>query len=105
MTKCLWCERPFRGRVSGGSTQRFCSAGCRTTFHSAARRWVAWAIETGLLSVDDLKNPAVAACTLVGREKEGQVDPDTGQESLRALRRPSRGNGVAGGEDQKRSAI
>ena len=32
--------------------------------------------------------------TVVGREKEGRVDPDTGAESLRTLRRPSRGNGV-----------
>ena len=98
MTKCLWCERPFKCRVSGGSAQRFCAAGCRTAFHSAARRWVARAIETGLLSVDNLRDASVSACTLVRRPNEGRVDPDTGAESLRVLRRPPRGNGSAGRE-------
>jgi hypothetical protein len=52
---CPWCGRVFRPRTTGGSDQRFCGAGCRHAFWTAARRWVMLAIETGLLSADVLK--------------------------------------------------
>lgn len=52
---CLWCGRGFRRRATGGSSQKFCSAGHRDAFWTAARRWTMRAIETGLLSVDCLK--------------------------------------------------
>lgn len=42
MTKtCSWCHRSYAARDTkkkGGTTQSFCSTGCRQHFHSAARR-------------------------------------------------------------------
>ena len=72
---CLWCERPFRGRVSGGKAQRFCSPEHRAAFHRAARQWAIGAVEAGIVTVDCLKNTVLATYTLVSREKEGRVDP------------------------------
>src|ERR1700731_3636609 len=43
---CLWCDRTFSPRTTGGSTQKF---------WIAARRWTMRAIEVGLLSIDCLK--------------------------------------------------
>jgi hypothetical protein len=52
---CPWCGHAFKPRTTGGSDQRFCGAGCRHAFWSAARRWVMRAVETGLLSAEVLK--------------------------------------------------
>jgi hypothetical protein len=52
---CPWCGRAFRPRTTGGTDQRFCGAGCRHAFWSAARRWVMRAVDAGLLSSDMLK--------------------------------------------------
>ena len=52
---CLWCNRTFTPRMTGGSTQKFCCTGHRQQFWIAARRWTMRAIEAGLLSVDCLK--------------------------------------------------
>src|ERR1043165_1325710 len=52
---CLWCDRIFRPRATGGSAQRFCSTEHRKAFWTAARRWTMRAIETGLLSVECVK--------------------------------------------------
>jgi hypothetical protein len=52
---CLWCDRTFTPRVTGGSTQKFCCTGHRQQSWIAARRWTMRAIEAGLLSVDCLK--------------------------------------------------
>ena len=52
---CLWCDRTFSPRTTGGSAQKFCSTGHRQQFWIAARRWTMRAIEAGLLSVDCLK--------------------------------------------------
>src|SRR4051794_39353887 len=52
---CLWCDRAFKPRKTGGSTQRFCCLAHRKAFWTAARRWTMRAIETGLLTVDCLK--------------------------------------------------
>jgi hypothetical protein len=57
---CPWCGRSFRPRTSGGSDQRFCSAGCRTAFWSAARRWIGRALDVGLLSAEVLKTAATS---------------------------------------------
>ena len=46
---CLWCDRAFTPRMTGGSAQRFCSTGHRQQFWIAARRWTMRAIEAGLL--------------------------------------------------------
>jgi hypothetical protein len=53
--RCLWCDRMFTPRMTGGSAQRFCCTGHRQQFWIAARRWTMRAIEVGLLSVDCLK--------------------------------------------------
>jgi hypothetical protein len=53
--RCLWCDRNFTPRTTGGSAQRFCCTGHRQQFWIAARRWTMRAIEAGLLSVDCLK--------------------------------------------------
>jgi hypothetical protein len=62
-TSCQWCARPFQARRSGGSPRRFCCTKCRTMFWSALRRWGDRAIADGILTIADLKNDAVAACT------------------------------------------
>jgi hypothetical protein len=53
--RCLWCDRTFTLRTTGGSSQKFCCTGHRQQFWIAARRWTMRAIEAGLLSVDCLK--------------------------------------------------
>ena len=53
--RCLWCDRTFTPRMTGGSAQKFCCTGHRQQFWIAARRWTMRAIEAGLLSVDCLK--------------------------------------------------
>src|SRR5712671_2276658 len=55
--RCLWCDRAFSPRTTGGSAKRFCCTGHRQQFWVAARRWTMRAIEAGLLSVDCLKAP------------------------------------------------
>ena len=52
---CLWCDRAFKPRKTGGSAQRFCGLAHRKAFWTAARRWTMRAIETGLITVDCLK--------------------------------------------------
>ena len=52
---CLWCDRIFTSRATGGSAQKFCCTGHWQQFWIAARRWTMRAIEVGLLSVDCLK--------------------------------------------------
>jgi hypothetical protein len=52
---CLWCDRTFTPRTTGGSSQKFCCTGHRQQFWIAARRWTMRAIEAGLLSVDCLR--------------------------------------------------
>jgi hypothetical protein len=59
---CEWCERPFEPRL-GGSPQRFCGTKCRSTFWSALRRFAEQAIAAGTLTIADVKNGVVAACT------------------------------------------
>jgi hypothetical protein len=64
-TSCQWCARPFQARRSGGSPQRFCCTKCRTMCWSALRRWGDQAIADGILTIADLKNGDVTACTLL----------------------------------------
>ena len=62
-TSCQWCAKPFQARRGGGSPRRFCCTKCRTTFWSALRRWGEHAIAAGTLTITDVKNGVVAACT------------------------------------------
>ena len=53
--RCLWCDRTFTPRATGGSAQKFCCTGHRQQFWIAARCWTMKAIDAGLLSVECLK--------------------------------------------------
>jgi hypothetical protein len=43
----------------------FCGPGCRTAFHTAARRWAEAAVAAGVVTVDHIRNGVPAACTLL----------------------------------------
>jgi hypothetical protein len=49
----------------------FCGPACRQQFHSATRRWAEAAVAAGTLSLDQIRNGAAAACTLL----PGAVSP------------------------------
>jgi hypothetical protein len=53
--QCLWCNKVLVHGARRGSPKRFCCAGHRNAFWSAARRWVMRAMETGLLPAQALK--------------------------------------------------
>ena len=61
---CRWCGRACRTR-RGGSPRVFCTSGCRTAFHTAARRWAERAVASGTLTIAELRNGDPAACTLL----------------------------------------
>jgi len=65
VTKCLWCGRNFTPSTTGGHAQRFCRLPCRRAYDAAGRRFVAEAIACGLLSLDQIRNGAPEACTLL----------------------------------------
>ena len=84
MADCLWCNcnLPPRARA-GGSPQRFCCAAHRMAFWSALRRWGERAVAARVLSIDQIKNGSLAACTLVrdgapvaAPECSGETAPD-----------------------------
>ena len=52
---CLWCAAAYARRATGGSAQRFCSAGCRQAFHTEARCYVAREMAAGRLTVASLR--------------------------------------------------
>ena len=62
---CLWCERGFPKRESGGKVQVFCSPRCRRAFDHAARAYVRRAVEMGTLTVRDLQNALAATRALL----------------------------------------
>jgi hypothetical protein len=61
---CDWCDRSFRPR-RGGSPQRFCGTKCRMAFWAELRRWGERALDAGVLTIDDIRNVDLAACTLL----------------------------------------
>jgi len=75
---CRWCGRACQAR-RGGSSRLFCTSGCRTAFHSAARRWAERAVASGLLTLADLRNSNPAACTLAGGGKSPARVPEGGK--------------------------
>ena len=58
---CTWCRRYFKPRIDGGRAQRFCRPACRRAFEAASRRFVAEAISSGALTLDD---EAVQPCNV-----------------------------------------
>jgi hypothetical protein len=82
-TNCIWCQRPFTPRRTGGSGQKFCSTGHRVAFWGAARRWAMFAIEAGVISVDCLKAPQTSVhaegdASWDGSARSGPESRDTG---------------------------
>src|SRR5262249_17000825 len=61
---CEWCEPPFRAR-RGGSPQRFCVPSIRQAFWSGLRRFGEQALESGILTIADLRTGSARACTLL----------------------------------------
>ena len=76
---CLWCNRPFARRRSGGSRQMFCGPSHRTSFHTAARRWAERAIASGVLTVAELQNGTAAAYTLARGHEAGPESSGKGK--------------------------
>jgi hypothetical protein len=72
---CLWCDRVFTLRVTGGSAQKFCTRAHRQAFWIAARRWTLLALDAGLLSVECLKaaQASVHAGTAMPRTATGSL--------------------------------
>jgi hypothetical protein len=62
---CLWCGKGFDPRRDGGKPQVFCRPVCRRAFDAAGRRWVADAITTGRLLVQEIQNGLVATRALM----------------------------------------
>jgi hypothetical protein len=62
---CTWCNSGYIPRTTGGHIQRFCRSACRRAFDAAGRRWVAEAIAGGILTLDSLRNGAVATRALL----------------------------------------
>lgn len=86
--ECLWCENGFTPR-RGGSPQLFCTAACRSSFHTAARRWAERSLIAGMLNTTDLRNGTEEACTLPPR-KELPIDTLPDPALVAALRRRGR---------------
>jgi hypothetical protein len=54
--RCPWCGNRFERRNDGGKAQRFCRSACRRALDAAGRRWIAGALASGALTLDDLRN-------------------------------------------------
>lgn len=63
---CKWCGRPFETGRRHGTERRFCSAACRTAFHTEVRRWALLALDRGEVTVAQIRNDPRKACTLQG---------------------------------------
>ena len=59
---CFWCTKAFPKRQTGGHRKIFCSASCKQRYHTALRRWAQSAIDSGRISIMDLKS-ATSSCT------------------------------------------
>lgn len=67
--RCRWCNEWFKRR-RGGSPQSFCCRRHRQAYHTQCRRFAEQALESGLITIEDLKrgptpqNVPKQACTL-----------------------------------------
>jgi hypothetical protein len=76
---CFWCHRPFRTRRTGGRSQRFCRPSCRRALHTATRSWALNAIESGALTVADIRSGLPATRALrVPKKEPSLVDGRSG---------------------------
>jgi hypothetical protein len=55
VAKCLWCGTPFKSRTVGAHRKRFCSTICKDAYHEALKKWAHRTIESGGVTVADLK--------------------------------------------------
>ena len=69
---CPWCQRAFEPVKRGAHAKRFCLAGCKHAFESAARRYAYAMVDAGLLSVSELKRVSASRAT------PGAQEPDFG---------------------------
>ena len=90
---CFWCSKRFAPRGDDGKRQVFCRPMCRRAFDAAGRRWVAEAIATGVLTVQELKNGPAAMRALglaaASPPPEGEAPP---QHAAPAARRAESGD-------------
>lgn len=54
--RCPWCDRPFEPREKGGTPQRFCSAPCRSEYHTACRQLGDQLVSLGIVAMPELKS-------------------------------------------------
>lgn len=85
---CLWCGRQFEPRKDGGKRQRFCCSDHRRAFHRAAARWMADAIETGLVSRAVLREGLSGNAALLP-DSLGAPRPEVGAGEAEGCRRAS----------------
>lgn len=67
MQWCIWCERLFKPRSSGGSAQKFCRLECRRAFDAAGRTYVRHALADGRLSIEGLRRAQSKRARCLGR--------------------------------------
>ncbi len=90
---CSWCQRSFLVRENGGRAQRFCRPSCRRAFHTAARSWALNAIESGALTVADIRNGLPTTRALLGQRESpmpvvDNVPPNATARFLVEVQRP-----------------
>ena len=90
LISCRWCGRACQVR-RGGSPRLFCTLGCRTAFHTAARRWAEQAVASGTLAIAELRRNDPAACTLLSgyaSDLLGEIFDKLSVDELNALPEP-----------------
>ena len=73
---CAWCDGAFQPRATGGRRQRFCGDRCRRALDRAGRRWIADALDGGMLTVADLKSGPAATRTLLPAASSPSAAPE-----------------------------
>lgn len=83
-TSCVWCEGPFRARLTGGRAQRFCRPSCRRAFHAAVRSSALDAIGDGTLTLAEIRNhgPATRALCRSGDQLSPLTDTGSPDNTL-----------------------
>ena len=69
---CTWCGTEFEPQVTGRSVKRFCSKGCRQSFHAACRIWGEEAHWAGAVSIFQLRT------CIARRARRTERDPAPG---------------------------
>lgn len=69
-TVCQWCGGSYQAKTQGGHLKKFCSTICRGRFWTAARIWVGKALETGNLTIEQIKTAARSEHARAGNGEE-----------------------------------